>query len=99
MSYSRWSNSVWYSFYNGSSGDTRDSQVLSLWYDMEHTIDWTYADLQDVTAANIVDVYKCTDAQADEAMRYIAYFMQDVVEDYPDALQILDRIDKIGEPR
>ena len=99
MSYSRWSNSAWYSFYNVSSGDTRDEQVLSLWYDMDHIIDLTYADLQDVTAASIVEMYDCTDAEADEAMQYIAYFMQDAEEEYPDALQILDKIDKIGEPR
>lgn len=99
MSYSRWGSSVWYSFYNCSSGDSRDSQVLSLWYGMEHTIDWTYADLQDVTAANLIDVYKCTNAEADEAMQYIVCFMQDAAEEYPDAMQILDKIDKIGEPR
>jgi ferritin len=66
---------------------------------MEHIIDWTYADLEEVTAENIVEMYKCTHAEAEEAMRYIQYFMQDVQEDYPDAMQILDKIDKIGEPR
>jgi ferritin len=66
---------------------------------MEHTIDWTYADLQDVTAEKIVEIYNCTNEEAVEAMRYIAYFMQDVQEEFPDALQILDKIDKLGEPR
>ena len=99
MSYSRWGGSVWYSFYNCSSGSTRDTQVLSLWYSMEYTIDWLYEDLDDVTAANIVEMYKCTAAEADEAMEIIGWFMADVEEDYPDAMQILDKIDKIGEPR
>ena len=40
MSYSRWSNSSWYSFYNVNGR-------LSLWLDMEHTIDWEYDDLID----------------------------------------------------
>ena len=99
MSYSRWGGSAWYSFYNCSSGETRDTQVLSLWYSMQHTIDWLYADLEDVTLEKIVEMYECTHAEAEEAMQYIAYFMQDVEEDYPDAMQILDKIDKIGEPR
>ena len=106
MSYSRWGGSVWYSFYNSSSGDTKDTQVLSLWYDMEHTIDWTYADLQDIMeqpvhkiADYIVEMYKCNYADATEAIEIIGWFMADVEEDYPDAMQILDKIDKIGEPR
>jgi ferritin len=66
---------------------------------MQHTIDWLYADLEDVTLEKIVEMYECTHAEAEEAMQYIAYFMQDVEEDYPDAMQILDKIDKIGEPR
>jgi ferritin len=99
MSYSRWGGSVWYSFYNCSSGNTRDTQVLSLWYSMDHIIDWLYEDLHDVTAASIVEMYKCTDAEAAEAMQIIGWFMADVEEDYPDAMQILDKIDKIGEPR
>lgn len=99
MSYSRWGGSVWYSFYNCSSGNTRDTQVLSLWYDMQNTIDWLYEDLHDVTAASIVEMYKCTATEADEAMEIIGWFMADVEEDYPDAMQILDKIDKIGEPR
>jgi ferritin len=66
---------------------------------MQHTIDWLYADLHDVTPASIVEMYKCTHAEADEAMEIIGWFMADVVEDYPDAMQILDKIDKIGEPR
>jgi ferritin len=66
---------------------------------MQNTTDWLYADLHDVTPASIVEMYKCTTAEADEAMEIIGWFMADVVEDYPDAMQILDKIDKIGEPR
>jgi uncharacterized protein (DUF433 family) len=66
---------------------------------MDHIIDWLYADLEDVTAEDIVEMYKCTHAEATEAMEIIGWFMDDVMEDYPDALQILDKIDKIGEPR
>jgi hypothetical protein len=66
---------------------------------MEYTIDWLYADLHDVTPANIVEMYKCNYADATEAIEIIGWFMADVEEDYPDAMQILDKIDKIGEPR
>ena len=38
MSYSRWSNSAWYSFYNVNG-------KLSLWYDLEHTIDLEYEEV------------------------------------------------------
>ena len=40
MSYSRWSTSCWYAFYNVNG-------KLSLWYDMDHTFDWDYDDLID----------------------------------------------------
>ena len=46
MSYSRWSNSNWYSFYNCMSGETKDSQLLSLWYaGSDNLVDLTYDEL------------------------------------------------------
>ena len=46
MSYSRWSNSSWYTFWNASSGKTRETQVLSAWYSLDHCTDWTYEEVQ-----------------------------------------------------
>jgi hypothetical protein len=77
MSYSRWSNSTWYSFYNVNG-------KLSLWLDMEHTIDWEYDDLIDIMSqdpakipAFFMEVYKCTEAEALEAMTYINMYLED----------------------
>lgn len=70
MSYARWSNSCWYAFYNVNG-------KLSLWYDMEHTIDLEYEDCLTITAEEIVAVYKCTPKEAEEAMEYIKYFIED----------------------
>lgn len=70
MSYARWSNSSWYAFYNVNG-------KLSLWYDMDHTIDIDYEDCKDITAEEIQAVYGCTEEEAAEAMRYIGYFMED----------------------
>ena len=79
MSYSRWSFSEWYSFWSGSSsGKEKNDQVLSLWYSMDKTVDWTYTDLLDVTAEDIQRRYNCEIEDAEEAMTYINRFIKDV---------------------
>lgn len=70
MSYARWSNSCWYAFYNVNG-------KLSLWYDMDKTIDIDYEDCKDITAEQIRVVYDCTQEEAEEAMKYIGYYMED----------------------
>lgn len=77
MSYSRWSFSSWYSFYNVNG-------KLSLWLDMDHTIDWEHAELVEIMAQDpakipvfFMEVYKCTEAEAREAMTYIAQYLED----------------------
>lgn len=78
MSYSRWSNSCWYAFHNVNG-------KLSLWYDMEHTFDWDYDDLIECMEyaemkTVLIERYKCTESEAEEALKYINYF----IEDYED---------------
>jgi len=81
MSYSRWSNSVWYSFYNTEN-------KLSLWYDMDKLIDWHYHDLVDMITdeetccEQLVLLYGCTLAEAQEALRYIKDFILDRETDF-----------------
>jgi hypothetical protein len=77
MSYARWSNSSWYAFYNCNG-------KLSLWYNIDKTIDWEYEDLielmeQDPTKISIfiMELYKCTEAEAEEAMTYIKSYIED----------------------
>ena len=83
MSYSRWNYSVWYTFWNGaSSGESKDEQILSLWYSMDKTIDWEYDDLLEVTAKDIQKCYNCEIEDAEEAMNYINEFIKDVDKEY-----------------
>lgn len=83
MSYSRWSFSVWYSFWNSAnSGKSKDEQVLSLWYSMDKTIDWMYSDLVDITAEDIQRRYKCDIEDAQEGMDYVKRFIKDVNKEY-----------------
>ena len=85
MSYSRWSYSVWYSFWNSAnSGESKDEQVLSLWYSLDKTIDWAYSDLINVTAEDIQRRYRCEIEDAEEAMTYVNRFIKDVDNEFED---------------
>jgi hypothetical protein len=77
MSYSRWGASQWYSFYNVNG-------KLSLWYDMEHTIDWEYDELVEIMQQDpekiplfFKEIYTCSIDEAKEAITYIKMFMED----------------------
>ena len=45
MSYSRWSNSRWYTFYTALSGDTKKSQAFEVMIDFARTKVFTYEEL------------------------------------------------------
>jgi hypothetical protein len=92
MSYARWSNSCWYAFYNVNG-------CLSLWYDMEHTIDIPYEDALTITKEDVIVMYECTEEEAEEAMKYVGYFLKDYdpkdVEKYiKEDMEILDKLMK-----
>jgi hypothetical protein len=77
MSYSRWSNSTWYSFYNVNG-------KLSLWLDMEHTIDWEHDELVEIMAQDpekiaefFKAIYTCSLSEAQEAITYIERYLED----------------------
>lgn len=79
MSYSRWGESSWYAFWNANSGDTRDEQVLCLWYSLDETYDWTYADLVNITVADILDAYKhVSEDDAVYAYKIVQRFLKDI---------------------
>jgi hypothetical protein len=44
---------------------------------MEHTIDIPYEDALTITKEDIIMVYECTEEEAEEAMKYIGYFIED----------------------
>jgi hypothetical protein len=85
VSYSRWSFSVWYTFWNGAnSGKSKDEQILSLWYSLDKTIDWPYSDLVNITAEDIQRRYECEIEDAEEAMTYIDRFIKAVNNEFED---------------
>jgi len=91
MSYSRWSNSKWYSFWNVSSGKTKDEQVLSLWYNIDNIRDLTYEELKELVEDksihdSILWKYDCTVPEAEEAVGYIKEFIRDVEEEFGSTL-------------
>ena len=92
MSYARWSDSSWYAFYN-------ENGCLSLWYDMEHAIDIPYEDALTITKENIIMVYQCTEEEAEEAMKYVGYFLKDYdpkdKEEYEKEINAM--FEKLGE--
>lgn len=87
MSYSRWSYSVWYSFHNVMSGKTKGEQVLSLWFSLDKTFDWTYDDLVEFTARDVQRKYNCEIEDAEEAMTYINMFIEDVNEEFKENIK------------
>ena len=90
MSYSRWSNSRWYTFWNASSGKTKDEQVLSLWYSIDNIRDITYGELKDLVESQALTAaidmilwkYDCTVPEAEEAVGYIKEFIRNVEEEF-----------------
>ena len=90
MSYSRWGSSSWYTFWNCSSGDDRDSQVLSAWYSTEKILDWTYDEVEDLfkdgiaVAAKCLQLrYGCNGDEATELQEIMQLWMSDVRADFP----------------
>ena len=102
MSYARWGNSAWYAFYNVNG-------KLSLWYDMDHTIDFEYEDLMEfkqyedeVLIAQLILVYECTRNEAIEAIQYINQYLEDYDpkdgEQYQKELaEFMNKLEKIDD--
>jgi hypothetical protein len=93
MSYSRWGSSSWYTFWNNSSGEDRDTQVLSAWYSMsgEDCIDWQYWELEDLMKESFDEITKrimiryrnCSPDEASELQEIMQMFISDVKSDFP----------------
>jgi len=97
MSYSRWSNSVWYTFWCSSGSDKRDEQLFSI---CGVTI-FTYADLKqglDICIDKIknivieiknkdnessIGIFEYSEDDYDELKVYMKRFIKDVEEEYP----------------
>ena len=89
MSYSRWGASVWYSYYCSSPSTERNGQIFFANYDIERSVDWTYAEIMDLFSHEdkdimnkLITVYSCNEAEAMELMDYMQLFLEDVKEDF-----------------
>jgi len=102
MSYARWSNSSWYAFYNVNG-------KLSLWYDMDHTIDLEYEDLMEfkqyedeALITQLILMYECNREEAIEAIQYINMYLEDYDpkdgEEYEKELaEFMDKLEKLDD--
>lgn len=83
MSYSRWSDSNWYSFYNsGTTELKRDDQALSLWH-VSETKTFTYKELMHMGEGKLRSLYpEATDEDIDEVLVIIDRFKRDVNDDF-----------------
>lgn len=84
MSYSRWSYSKWYAFWNADSGNNKNEQILSLWFSRGEVINWTYEELLEMTVSDIQRIYGCNLQDAEEAMLYVRQFIDQVNGEYND---------------
>jgi hypothetical protein len=89
MSYSRWSESDWYVFWDAAnSEDTGLNQALAVWTaDVMKT--WMYQELKEfdhyddsLLITSICLVYNCSRESAAECMGYMRTWMYEVEEDY-----------------
>jgi hypothetical protein len=78
MSYSRWSNSVWYSYWSCYSGPVVKEQVLCLLHRNGKRRDWTLEELLDLRVVDIQAYYDCPITEAEEAGTYIEQFITDM---------------------
>jgi hypothetical protein len=85
MSYSRWSNSNWYSFWNTSSKDKKEDEILSLWYSLDEKPNFSYSELIEIKTINDLRCYfkeDIDDIYLTEAMEYIQMFIDDVNDEF-----------------
>jgi hypothetical protein len=66
---------------------------------MNKTIDIPYEDALTITKEDIIMVYECTDEEAEEAMKYVGYFLEDYdpkdKEEYEKEINAM--FEKLGE--
>ena len=97
MSYSRWSSSRWYSYWDGGSLDhiksdeyipdseKRDLQSLVVWDSKTEEFSFTYKELLKSPTYSLKKLKKetnCSDNELTEVRKIMKRFIQDVREDY-----------------
>ena len=84
MSYSRWGESEWYTFWQTSNADTKEDEKFALWLSIDECHTFNYKELTNFTSESIMELYDVSQELADEAMGYIKRFLEDVDEEYSD---------------
>jgi len=84
MSYSRWGDSEWYTFWQTSNADTKEDEKFALWLSIDECHTFDYNELTEFTSETIMELYDVSQEIADEAMGYIKCFLEDVDEEYSD---------------
>ena len=79
VSYSRWINSNWYSFWNTSSGESKDDQILSLWHVSNDCTDFSYEHLEKFDISTMKTQFpEASEEDLVEGLGYIKEFLEDV---------------------
>jgi hypothetical protein len=52
---------------------------LSLWYDLEHTIDLTFEQCETMDVDKLIEIYTCSPEEATEALDYVRTFVAEYV--------------------
>jgi hypothetical protein len=66
---------------------------------MEHTIDIPYENALTLTKEDVIVMYECTEEEAEEAMNYVGYFLEDydpkdVAKYIKEEMETLDKLMK-----
>jgi hypothetical protein len=86
MSYSRWSDSVWYTFWDAyNSGETKNTQVFNI-CDFRGDLYFTYSELKNDLVGCLSKVGttfpETTPEELLELKTYMLWFIADVEQDY-----------------
>lgn len=93
MSYSRWSNSSWYTFWavRGEKLTPSDinEEVFAGWYNIDKCIDWSYKEVDallhrapDAIIKHLAMLYGCSLDEANELQEYMQEWRTDVRRQY-----------------
>jgi len=81
MSYSRWSDSRWYTFHNSASGDTLESQIFSIYDSKGPSLILSYKDLVSIDRNGLLKMLGDAPApDADELEELFGYVTEWLVD-------------------
>jgi hypothetical protein len=82
MSYSRWGNSVWYTYHTTHSGETLETQNFVIWYVYSKEKTLSYTECLVYVADDIMSYFNCNELEAVELLEYISCFINNIEDRY-----------------